>query len=77
MKRDLEPYEVLGMRTVTKRGGSYQVTIPKEVGKILNLSDGDQIVFYKESGRISFSKATKLRVRFSPGNYEEFDLTKK
>ena len=38
----------------------FQVTIPKEVRKEVNLNEGDKIVFVKEDDRIYIKTSTEL-----------------
>jgi bifunctional DNA-binding transcriptional regulator/antitoxin component of YhaV-PrlF toxin-antitoxin module len=51
----------LGVRRVSKRGGSLQVTIPTEVLAIMRIETGDRIVFYydEEAKRITLGKVPK------------------
>lgn len=51
----------LGVRSVSKRGGSYQVTIPTEVVKVMRIAHEDRIVFSydEESKRVVIGKVSR------------------
>lgn len=54
----------LGVRSVSRRGGSLQVTLPSQVVKIMKLVAGDKIVFYydSESRRIFIARIPKAKL---------------
>lgn len=70
MEKDIIP---LGVRSVSKRGGSFQVTIPPEVVRIMQVASEDLIAFSydRESERIVIGKVSKrdlertMSLRFS------------
>lgn len=51
----------LGVRVITRRGGSLQVTLPTDVIKLMKLVKGDRIIFkyHKSMKRIVLGKVTK------------------
>ena len=48
---------ILGMSTLSHK---FQITIPKEVRKEVNLGEGDKIVFVKEDNTIYIKTNTEL-----------------
>ena len=60
---------IIGSRSVSKRGGSLQVTIPEVVAQFLELKKGDRIVFIIDKKRncviIGKPDAETMRVTFS------------
>lgn len=45
---------------ITAKG---QITIPVEIRKMLNLKDGDKVVFMAENGKVIMENSTKLAIR--------------
>jgi len=58
LDRHLTP---LGVSRVSKRGGSLQVTIPKDASTIMKLTSGDRITFYydEQGKRITLGKVPR------------------
>lgn len=56
------PEVAIEMRSVSKRGGSLSITIPKLVADYLNLKQGDVILFTirKKLGKVYLDKATQV-----------------
>ena len=54
----------LGIRSVSRRGGSLQVTIPSRVAQIMNLEPEDLVVFYydPETRRIILGRISKKQI---------------
>ena len=54
----------LGVRNVSQRGGSLQVTLPTMVTKIMKLKPGDKIVFYydRKVNKIFIGKIAKEKI---------------
>lgn len=49
--------DILGISTLSHK---FQVTIPKEVREVTNLSEGDKIVFVNEDDRIYLKLSTEI-----------------
>lgn len=45
---------------ITAKG---QITIPVQIRKMLNLKDGDKVVFLAEGGKVIMENSTKLAIR--------------
>lgn len=45
---------------ITAKG---QITIPVEIRKMLNLKEGDKVVFMAENGKVVMENSTKLAIR--------------
>ncbi len=45
---------------ITSKG---QITIPIQIRKMLNLKDGDKVVFVEENGRVVMENPTKLAIK--------------
>lgn len=71
---DDEDIEIMGTRTVSKRGGSYQITIPSEVIEYIGAKEGDKIVYLKNKVKkqIVIGKADKISVYFTGIQEEGF-----
>jgi antitoxin component of MazEF toxin-antitoxin module len=52
----------LGVRTVSKRGGSFQVTIPSDVVRLMKMANGDRIAFSydRELQKVIVGKVSRL-----------------
>jgi len=68
----LQPQEdaksrIIGPRSVSKRGGSLQVTIPPEVSDFLGVEEGSKIVYVidTESGYVILGRADKMEITLS------------
>jgi len=58
---------VVGTRSVSRRGGSLQVTIPKAVAEFLRIRSGDKVAFIidEKSNCVIIGKASALSVTLS------------
>ncbi|MEE8358807.1 MAG: AbrB/MazE/SpoVT family DNA-binding domain-containing protein [Candidatus Hydrothermarchaeales archaeon] len=61
---------------VTRR---YQITIPKEMRRILEIKRGDVIAFFAENDKIVLRKVEKIDnpVKFMKGRHKDIELTTK
>jgi antitoxin component of MazEF toxin-antitoxin module len=52
----------LGVRKVSKRGGSFQVTLPVDLVQLMKIVDGDRIAFSydTESQKVILGKVSRL-----------------
>jgi len=64
---DGERSRIIGPRTVSKRGGSLQVTIPPAISEYLGINEGDKIVYItdQETGYVIFARADRIEVTVS------------
>lgn len=45
---------------ITSKG---QITIPAQIRKMLNLKDGDKVVFMTDSGKVTLENSTRLAIK--------------
>jgi len=52
----------LGVRTVSKRGGSFQVTVPRDVVRLMKIVNGDRMAFSydRELQKVILGKVSRL-----------------
>lgn len=56
----IERVKFMELAKITTKG---QITIPVEIRKILNLKDGDKVVFMAENGKVVMENSTRLAIR--------------
>jgi bifunctional DNA-binding transcriptional regulator/antitoxin component of YhaV-PrlF toxin-antitoxin module len=58
---------IIGPRSVSKRGGSLQVTIPPEVSEHLGVEEGSKLVFVidQASGHVTLGRSDKIEITLS------------
>ena len=54
------PKEQIGESSITANG---QITVPRNVIKLLNVEEGDRIIFLKEEGRVYIEAGGSVKVK--------------
>ena len=65
--RDIHKLRIVGPRSVSRRGGSLQVTIPPEIGSRLGIEEGTKIVFIidEHNGYVMLGRSDRMEITLS------------
>ena len=64
--REIQKVRIIGPRSVSKRGGSLQVTLPRPIRDHLGIDTGTQILFIiDEESRVILAKSDRMEITLS------------